>query len=89
MNLICCISNCPLLLSSEGDVYSSHENLHRRSTFLFEKKLSTVAQKFTRRSSFVSYEKNVSEDFERISIEDCQHVSSIAMDMKDLLDFLV
>lgn len=68
MNLICCVSNCPLLLSTnDGDVYSSNENLPRRSSFI-----QSVAQKFTR----TSFKKEIPcEDFESILIDDKQRVS--------------
>ena len=59
MNLICCISNCPSLLTN-GFMYSSNENLHCNS----------YAQKFTRRFSLSSNEKEI---LEKISIGDVSH----------------
>lgn len=70
MNLICCISNCPSLLTN-GFIYSSNENLHCNS----------YAQKFTRRFSLSSNEKEI--------LENVHYVSHWKLSMKILLFFRI
>jgi hypothetical protein len=74
MNFICCLPNCPPLLSNVY-IHSSDDDLHRRSNILFEQKLTSYAKEFTRRFSFSYHQKKNSVDFDDISLGDIQDVS--------------
>ena len=75
MDFICCVPTCPPLLSN-GFIYSSDDNLYyQRSNLIFEKKLSSYAEQFSRRFSLSYYQKSFDEEFESISSIDNQDVS--------------
>jgi hypothetical protein len=74
MNFICCLPNCPPLISNIN-IYSSDDNLHRHSNILFEQTITSYAKEFTRRFSFSYYRKDFSIEFDRISLGDIQDVS--------------
>ena len=69
MNFICCLPNCPPLLSNIN-IYSSDDNLHRNSNLL-----TSYAKEFTRGFSFSYRRKDFSIEFDRISLGDIQDVS--------------
>jgi hypothetical protein len=76
MNFICCLPNCPPLLSNIY-IYSSDDNLHRHSNFLFEQKLSSYAKRFSPRFSFSYHRKDFSQEFDKFSLVDVHDVSFV------------
>ncbi len=76
MDYVCCLSHCPSLLSNNY-VYSSDDNLNRGSNLLFEQKLTSYAKRISQRFSLSNYQKENSEEFEKISLIDNSNVSFV------------
>lgn len=69
MDLICCLSNCPQLMTNNS-MYSSGDSLrYQQSEPLFEHDISSYAKKFSRQFSLPYYE--------TISVFNNRHVSFI------------
>jgi hypothetical protein len=70
MNLICCLSNCPPLLSNDY-IHSSDDDLHQHSNFIFQQKLNSYTERFSRPFQVFYYQK----ESENTYLIDQQYVS--------------